>query len=160
MTEHQNFPLEHLQNSFVTKLTECMPTTSLYCCKLFPIFTSLHALLIIKVVLTTAHIAKIRFSFSQVFSVSLKVILKVAPRFSKITGRWWVCWSRLVCLTPLCRSPLSRKVFVKQMRKKRSQKNSVKPPHNHKAFNVYNLSLALQVFVFSNTKKNNLTKLS
>ena len=30
---------------------QCMPTTSLYYCKLFPIFTSLHALLTITVVL-------------------------------------------------------------------------------------------------------------
>ena len=98
-----------------------MPKTSLYCCKLFPIFTSLPVLLTIKVVLTTTHIAIIRFSISRVFSVKLKVILKVAPRFSKITGRWRACWSRSVCLTPLYLSSLSRKVFVKQMRKNHSQ---------------------------------------
>ena len=48
-TQNKNFPWKRLRNSFVTKLTDCMPTTSLYCCKLFPIFTSLYALLIIKV---------------------------------------------------------------------------------------------------------------
>ena len=45
-------------------------TTSLYLyCKLFPIFTSLHALLTITLVLTTAKIAKSRFSFQSCFKV-------------------------------------------------------------------------------------------
>ena len=41
----------HRRNSFATNqwnkqnADQYMPTTSLYCCKLFPIFTSLHALL-------------------------------------------------------------------------------------------------------------------
>ena len=86
-----------------------MLTTSLYFCKLFPIFTSLHSLLKITVVLRTAQIST----------------------FSKITRRWrrwWACWSASVCLTfapirscnvfvcPLCRSP-SRAMclFIKQI---------------------------------------------
>ena len=63
---------------------------SLYCCKLFPIFTSLHAFLTITV-LRTAQIAKSRFKLSHLLSVLLKVILKVAARFSKITRRKWAC---------------------------------------------------------------------
>ena len=47
----------------------CVPTTSLYYCKLFPIFTSLHALLTITVVLRTAQIAKSRSSFQSCFKV-------------------------------------------------------------------------------------------
>ena len=44
---------------------QCMPTTSLYYFKLFPIFTSLYALVTITVVLRTAQIAKSRVSFQS-----------------------------------------------------------------------------------------------
>ena len=56
-----------------------MPTTSTYCCKLIPIFTSLHTLLTVTVV--------------------LRKFFTVASRFSKITRRWRACWSKSVYLT-------------------------------------------------------------
>ena len=63
----------HPRNSFaVNKINRlqtnaCQRLACIIGCKLFPIFTSLHALLTITVVLTTAQIAKSRFSFQSCF---------------------------------------------------------------------------------------------
>jgi len=81
----------------------CMPTTCLT----------------ITIVLRAAQIAKSRLSFSQVFPVSLIIILKVASRFSKITRRWRACWSRSLSLSALGVDSRSRAMclFVKQIKK-------------------------------------------
>ena len=67
---------------------QCMPTTSLYYFKLFPIFTPLHALVTITVVLRTAQIAKSRVTFQSWLQVLKDEVLR----------RWRACWSRSVCL--------------------------------------------------------------
>lgn len=64
----------------------------------------------------------------RVISVSLKIILKVASRFSKITRRWRACWSRSVRLT-LASIPARNN--LKQLNK-----------HFIMSFNVNNLPLA------------------
>lgn len=80
----------------------CMPTTCLT----------------IPIVLRTAQIAKSRLSFSQLFPVSLIIILKVSSRFSKITRRWPACWSRSLSLSALVVDSRSRAMclFVKQIK--------------------------------------------
>ena len=70
------------------------------------------------------------------FFLTLKIRLLIKPDL-------WLC------VDPHCHAKC---LFVKQMGKK-TVTNSVKPPHYHKAFNVYNLPLNLQVFVFKTNEK-------